>query len=378
MKKICLYYFLISFVLINCADNTQNKNENTSEKSDDEIFISTEQFKKNNFKLIPLTKVDFFDSISCFGKIEIPPNKKYSVSPFFKGYISNINVIQGESVNKNQVLFSLLHPYYLELQRDFLEIKETLFLLELDFKRQEKLFQENFNSEKNFILSKTKYKNAIAKYNYLKKLVEMMNINADKLTANNMKSTIDIYSPSQGHITELKMSNGRLLNTDEIAIVIIDKKHLHLDLKIFEKDFLKIKLGQKLRFQILNYPDRVFNAYITAFNKSVDDTERNITVHADFEDESIAKNFIPGMSVQASIIIDKVRSYSLPSVAVVEKDEENFALKLTKKTNTGYLFAKEKIRVGKYSRESNVQVLLENPKDSISKYIATGAFQLME
>ena len=55
---------------------------------------------------------------------------------------------------------------------------------------------------------------------------------------------------------------------------------------VFEKDVLKVKEGQSIKFQIPENSERLYNAEVHLIGKSIDEIKRTVKVHGHLEDES--------------------------------------------------------------------------------------------
>ena len=101
---------------------------------------------------------------------------------------------------------------------------------------------------------------------------------------------------------------------------IVNTEHIHLELKVFEKDVLKLKKGQKVIFRIPESSSKNYVGDIHLIGKSID-VNRTVQVHAHIDHE-IKHNFIVGMFVETEIVIENSISKALPESAFVEVDNK--------------------------------------------------------
>ena len=52
----------------------------------------------------------------------------------------------------------------------------------------------------------------------------------------------------------------RYIAASDVILEIVDTSHLHLELAVFEKDILKIKVGQKIKFTVPEASKEIFDA----------------------------------------------------------------------------------------------------------------------
>ncbi len=60
-----------------------------------------------------------------------------------------------------------------------------------------------------------------------------MNINPLYVEQGQITSTINIYSPIEGYVTKVNVSNGTYVSPADIILEIVDTDHIHLELVSF-------------------------------------------------------------------------------------------------------------------------------------------------
>ena len=370
-----LYIMLLLLVLVACGNSEKNNQTQENETSNpNEIVISQSQFTSEGMQLGKLEEQPFGQTIKTSGTIDVPPKNKAIISTFIGGYITKTPLLVGDKVTKGQVLVSLQNPEFVEIQQNYLEIVEQLNYLKSEFNRQQTLYNENITSQKNFLKSESTYKSSLAQYNGLRKKLEMLNINPSLVEQGNITSTINLYSPIDGAITKVNISNGMHVSASDVIMEIVDTDHIHLELSVFEKDILNIKKGQKILFKILEASSETFEAEVHLVGKTIDETTRFVRVHGHITNEAQA-NFIVGMFVEADIVINSSKSLALPKEAIIEADNNNFVLALKKKTNSHYYFEKLKVNLGSQT-EKHVSILNVNDLNN-KAIIIQGVYMLL-
>lgn len=371
MKNIYKLFFLIFMVA--CESAEEKKSETIIEEKDsNEIIISKEQFKNQKIVLGDVSSYTFNQHVKTTGFIDVPPENKAEVTTFLDGYVKKTPLLIGDKVKKGQLIVVLENTDFIEIQQEYLEITENLNYLKSEFNRQETLFKEKIASEKSFLKAKSTYKSALAKSKGLRKKLELMNIDIENLEKGNISSTINIYAPIDGYVTKVNISTGSFVSASSFIIEIINTEHIHLELTVFEKDILKIKKEQKIRFTIPESTQKVFDAEVHLIGTVVDEKNRTIKIHGHLKDEK--NNFVSGMFVDAEIIVDHKERKALPKDAVIELDNQFFVLVLKNIKDENYYFEKIKIDIG-VQNESYVEVL--NAKDFSTKKVATKGIYML-
>ncbi|WMI66433.1 efflux RND transporter periplasmic adaptor subunit [Aestuariibaculum sp. YM273] len=369
-----LYILIALLTVIACKNSEKNVNPVVEDTMEEHLSVSQKQFEAENMKLGNLEQHTFNKTINVSGIIDVPPHNKATISSFMGGYITKTPLLIGDQVKKGQLLVSMENPEFVELQQQYLEIAEQLTYLKSEFTRQQSLFNENITSQKNFLKAESAYKSALAEYNGLKKKLTMLNINPASVEQGQLTSTVNLYSPIEGSVTKVEVSNGMHVSPSDMIMEIIDTDHIHLELSVFEKDILNIKKGQKINFKIPEASTQTFKAEVYLVGSTVDEKNRIIKVHAHLLDEEQA-NFIVGMFVEAQIISNSVEKSALPKDAIIEHEDALYALVLKNEENGTYSFEKLKLKLG-LQNETYAEIL--NSDDLINKTILTqGGFMLL-
>ncbi|KYG79984.1 efflux transporter periplasmic adaptor subunit [Roseivirga seohaensis] len=365
------------FSVFSCGSGASNETMVIEENTDENIIsVSNSQFQASAMQLGRMDTFQFSEKVHTTGMFDVPPGHKASVSAYFGGYVKESELLPGEVATKGQTLFTLENPAYIQIQQDFLEVKNHISFLKSDYERQKSLSEENISSQKKFLQAETEYNNALTQFEALKKKLVLMNIDPKSLTAESMTSVIPVKSPISGFITAINASKGMFLNPSDIAITITNTEHMHMELKVFENDLHKIKVGQKVIFKRQNDPNKTFTATINLINKAIDEENRSVLVHCHLDSEEDERLFIPGMYVEAEILTSSQTQMALPEAAVVEIEGNYYVLVKTNTENEASTFEKRMVKVG-ITEDGYTSIL--NPQDfkPNTEFVTSGAFNLI-
>lgn len=372
MKSKIILPFLTGMLLFSCKSEPGVASEETYEDRSG-IQITREQFDHNRMELGQLTEMDFPALIRASGKVDVPPENLARISVFEGGYVTRIPLLEGSSVRQGQLVLSLENPKYVELQQEYLELSGQLNYLKSEFERQEIMLKENITSQKNFLKVESDFKSGQARYNGLRQKLQMLNINPEQVEAGNITSVINIYAPISGTIEGVNVSRGMYVEPTFTIMEIVNTEHLHLELQVFEKDMMKVKAGQKLRFSLPQDASATYEAEVLLVGKSLNEN-RIATVHADIAD-SLKNRFAVGMFVEAQIISSSNLQPAIPEEAIVEVDNAHYVLILEKGEGEAFEFSRREV---KPLHTFNGFTSIEDPEALEGKQILTrGAFNLI-
>lgn len=364
-------------ILTSCSSDSEAVSDEAlnGQEKNRQYELTQVQFKSSEMQLGKMEKRDFHNVVRANGIIDVPPSNRVSISPYFGGYVKDIDLLPGQRVKKGQLLFTIENPDFVQMQQDFLEAKGELVYLSADYERQKSLAKDNVTSQKNYLKAQSDYTMTKVRIESLRKKLELMNINPNTLTIDNIRTKVSVTSPIDGYVTKMDATRGAFINPMENAVAIVNTDHLHLELNIFERDITKVAIGQKIRFQLQEEGDKTYDAEVHLINKSIDERKRTIGVHGHFSDQSLLSRLNPGMYIEAQIETTKTSQLSLPHDALIELEGKFYAL-LRIPSRQGYLFIRKRIKAGLID---NGFVVVLNAEDfsKDAEFLVDGAYNLI-
>ncbi|MFK7770904.1 MAG: efflux RND transporter periplasmic adaptor subunit [Saprospiraceae bacterium] len=329
ISKIVFVNILLSVLFWSCHDNTdghvhdENGNHVEAAEADpheheeeggEEVELTKEQIKKIGLKYGNFENRNLQSSLKVNGLLELPPQNKANVSSMVAGKVTKINVKPGQYVRKGATLATIQNPDFITWQQEYLEVEGELMFLEKEYVRQIDLVKKEIAPQSG--LDKITSERAIAKAKLqgLKSRMKVLNLPIPTAGDADLKTFLSIVSPLNGFVREIKINTGIFVNPQQDLFEIVDNHHLHIDFMVFEKDLPFVKEGQMISFSLQSQPKNVMHAKIFAIGKSIDKSNRSISVHAEMVDDKT--ELIPGMYVEGRIILEDRKVPALPEEAV--------------------------------------------------------------
>lgn len=376
MKSI---FLLSTFILFSCnGKKTEGETSlaATEEGKSETIHLSKAQFDNAKMELGSLVEKPFAQTIHATGDIDVPPQNLAVISSFAGGYIKNTPLLIGDKVKKGTLLVTIENPEFITMQQNYLETAGQLSYLKSEYERQKTMLAENITSQKSYLKAESEYKTAMARNNSLKKNLEMLNINPASVEAGNIVSQANIYSPIDGNVTQVFVNTGTYVSPADKIMEIMNTDHIHLELKVFEKDLLKLKKGQEILFTVPEASKEIFTGEIHLVGTSINPNSRSAMVHGHIaeKDES---NFTAGMFVEAEIVTGTENQLSLPEDAIVELEGKHFVLILKDKNAEAYEFLPIEVKIGAtYNGFTVIENTSQFKADSV--FLTKGGFVLLQ
>ncbi len=291
--------------------------------SPDLVTFSEQQQQVSGIELGNIENKSLSARVAANGQLELPPHNKASINPLMGGVVRSINVKEGEYVPKGKVLATIENPELIKLQEEYLTTRNQLAYAEQDYERQNTLNKEQVGSRKKFEQAQTDVQVQRARQKALATHLTTMGISPKRVEAGQITSTVAITAPISGFVNEIAVNIGTYAQPGQDMFEIVDNHHLHLILNVFEKDFSKMAVGQKVEFTMPNVAGAPLEAKVFSLGKAFEGDSRMATVHAELVNNE-NKNLLPGMYVNAQILAGKQELPVLPEEAVVRYKSKHY------------------------------------------------------
>lgn len=383
--NLILSMLVSAVIVLSCATDQKQETETEEahhETETDIIVLTGVQVKTAGVALGHTEKKQISGTIKVNGHLDVPPQELISISVPLGGFLKDTELLQGSRVKKGQVIAVIENPEYIQIQQDYLEAKSQLSFASADYDRQKQLAQENVNSQKTLQQAKTTFETWLAKTNALKARLQLLNVNLGSLEEGNITGRINLYAPINGYVTEVNVNIGKYVSPTDVIFEIVDTRHLHAELIIFEKDVPKIKIGQKVRFTLANESsERMATVYLIGRQIGPDRTIR-IHCHLDTEDTQL----LPGMYLKAVVEAGSTTVTALPNDAIVDFQGRKYIFTVpaekethadSKGANQGdHHFQIVEIQAG-HSELGYTEVILPEDIDMETGIVVKGAYALL-
>jgi len=134
-----------------------------------------------------------------------------------------------------------------------------------------------------------------------------------------------ITAPRSGVITEKNLARGELADTASNLFTISDLTRLWVWGDVYERDWSKVKVGQKVKVTVAGRPDEPLDSTIDWISPVIDDTTRSVRIRATLDNQ--ARRLLAGMYATLAVAIDPgTNAVVVPANAVVHKEKQNFVL----------------------------------------------------
>jgi HlyD family secretion protein len=218
--------------------------------------------------------------ITANGKIQ--PEKEVVISPDVSGEIVELNVKEGDFVNKGDLLFKIKPDTYMSM-RDRTQAAlesakarksqaEAQFLQsELAYKRSKSLYEQETISLSDFEQAEASNKVAEAEVEAAKFSVKSSEASLNEANENLIKTTV--YAPMSGTISTLLVEQGeRVVGTEMMTgtevLRIADLTRMEAWVEVNENDIIKVNMNDTAVIEVDAYLDFKFKGVVTEIANS--------------------------------------------------------------------------------------------------------------
>lgn len=285
------------------------------------VTLTDAQYKTAQISYHKLETKSISGTVKLNGKIDVPPQNLISVSVPLGGYLKSTKLLPGMRLTKGEVIAVLEDQQYIQLQEDFLITKSKLEFAEQEFERQKELNKSKSTSDKAFQQAKSEFQNLRISVQSLAEKLKLININPKNLSENNISRSISLTAPFNGFVSKVNVNIGKYVNPTDVLFELVDPTDIHLTLKVFEKDLVKLTIGQKLFAYSNSDSEKKFECEILLISQDVS-ADGSAEVHCHFA--KYDKNLIPGMYMNAEIELKSNQVLAVEEEAIVSFEGKNY------------------------------------------------------
>ncbi len=335
------------------------------------VLSKTGAFGKDEGLKVTAEKVQkrtITEIVNASGKIY--PEIEVKISPDISGEITELNVQEGDSVKKGQVLARIYADIY-NIQRNQAAsgveqtqaqvansqaaidaLKAQTEQAQRTYDRQKKLFDDKVISKSEFEIADANLKSSTANYNAAKQGIRGGQASVESARANLEKANKDlsrtaVIATMDGVVSLLNVKQGErvvgsnlMSGTEMLRIADMSKIEIRVD--VGENDVPKVKLGDSANVEVDAYSNRKFKGIVTqiassnngaatqsALSTTSDVTQYKVYIRLlpDSYKDLIGKGafpFRPGMSANADIQTKThANVLSVPINAVTTRDKND-------------------------------------------------------
>ena len=297
-KGFYLLILLTMVMVISCGNDKKSDKEENAASEKVETEKGEEEVDADADPAPDLSKT--VNVVRVTGTLALDPQNRAEVSPIASGVVRCITTREGIRVRRGQVVAYIENTQIVELQRQYLTAVNELSAAKTELARQHTLMKQEAGVLKTLQQAESAYAIANAQVVGIGRQLSQLGVNPPSISAGKLTTLIPVTSPISGIVGKVKISMGSFVDISTSLMTVVNNVNLHCDLKVFEKDLPKVRIGQMVKLTLTNAPEVTFCAKIYDINSVFDNDSKSVTVHARIIDHPATK-LLPDMFINGVI-----------------------------------------------------------------------------
>lgn len=350
--------------------NAEQSDEDSSEEGhaeEGEIQLTSQQMVEQGLK-VAVASTGLVEKLTTLpGKLVVNTDQQAQISPNFSGYVEQVNVALGQSVQKGQTLAVLILPELIDQQANLRMAQANLDLARKDYQREQQLWSQGISAKQDYQRAENAYRQA-----QITVQSSQARLNALGASGNNNGRFL-IKAPISGVISKKDIVVGENVQLADQLFVIENLKDLWLEFNLPNTSNIHLQVGQILNFKT-NGSDQNYQAKVQTLNSQADlqtgrlQVRAKVTTQADVLRPNVLVNvFVTDAQAKTALRVQKKALQQVegkPVVFVIESEEKGLV----------HLKA-QPIEVGVSSQDGQWLEVISGLTEG-QKYIADGSFLL--
>ena len=350
--------------------NAEQSDKDSSEEGhaeEGEIQLTSQQMVEQGLK-VAVASTGLVEKLTTLpGKLVVNTDQQAQISPNFSGYVEQVNVALGQSVQKGQTLAVLIVPELIDQQANLRMAQANLDLARKDYQREQQLWSQGISAKQDYQRAENAYRQA-----QITVQSSQARLNALGASGNNNGRFL-IKAPISGVISKKDIVVGENVQLADQLFVIENLKDLWLEFNLPNTSNIQLQVGQILNFKT-NGSDQNYQAKVQTLNPEADlqtgrlQVRAKVTTQADVLRPNVLVNvFVTDAQAKTALRVQKKALQQVegkPVVFVIESEEKGLV----------HLKA-QPIEVGVSSQDGQWLEVISGLTEG-QKYIAQGSFLL--
>ena len=354
---------------------TAHAEEHEEEMDFQNIPLSEKQVKAVDLKMGEVENKELDATLQANGTLVLRSQNLGDVAALMGGVVKSINVEEGQTVKKGQVVATIENTEVVTLQREYYSAYRESEMARLEMDRQRSLQQAGAGIKKTLQQAEKEYRIAQANLVGTGKQLQQLGISTASVAKGKFTTVFPLRAPISGTVSEMTASLGSYADMQTPLMKIRNNSAVECDLNVFEKDIDKVCVGDKVLLELTNQPGVKVSGHVYGMNEYFNKGTKSVAVHVKLDATRNAKLF-DGMYVSGQIATGSQLCTTLPDKAIVSTDGKQYIFALNGTPKGGkYNFSRHEVTTG-VSNNGYTEVSLCKHIQKGQKIVTENAFYL--
>ena len=219
-------------------------------------------------------------TVTASGRVQ--PEVEIVISPDVSGEIVELPVVEGQQVQRGQLLARIKPDYYIarveqaeanlsQAHSQEAQRRADMLLKGIELERQRQLFEADHIAESAYQQANTQYE--IAQSSLDAAVYSVQSSEALLREAKEELNKTALYAPMSGTISKLEVELGERVTGNELqagtsVMTIARLDQMELEVEVSENDVVNVALGDTASIEVDAYPERLFKGVVTEIANS--------------------------------------------------------------------------------------------------------------
>lgn len=236
-------------------DNDHAEEDEDGHEEEGSIRLAKEELHEFGIVVTTAKSAELEQYVNLPGEIVLNADQVAHVVPRVSGIIRQVYKKQGDRVRKGQIMAVIESRDLADTKAEFLAARERLELAQLNFAREERLWQKKITSEQEYLDARQAQVEARIALRSAEQKLHALGFSDDYLKGLPEQPDVtytryEIKAPFNGVVIQKHITLGEVLEENAEAFVIADLESVWVDLQIYQKDLAAIRKGQNVTIQI--------------------------------------------------------------------------------------------------------------------------------
>jgi len=295
-----------------------------------ELELTEEQLANAHLTTTTVTVREIQPRLKLTGTLTPDRRKSHRVTQVVDGIVTELKVVEHETVRKGQVLARLRSHSLGQAQADYLEALARFELAQSERVRIEGLWKDGIVSESRWLTVDSEYKSARATLDARRRLLSLTGLSDQQIQAlaqnPDRLAEFELTSPINGMVMGVEIESGQLLAAGQTAFRVADLSTLWAEVQIPVANLPQIKLGTEAVVKVQASPGREYHGRLQSLGGEVE--RQNQTLSGRIVVDNGDGRLRSGM--YAEIILSGIASKGLmvPASAVFRIGDQTYLFKV--------------------------------------------------
>ena len=289
--------------------------------------VATKFFSEDDYLSVTAEKVqkrDIIHKINASGIIQ--PEEEVQITSMVSGWITEITVVEGDTVKPDQHLISIdQKQYQAAYDQAASQVKSSeanLKKVQAQMDRTKSLFDQKLISQQELEQVEASYQIAVS---------QAEQANANLLSAEDELSKTRLTAPKYGIVTSITKEEGEMavggMFNPGVLMTIADLSRMEVEVDVNENDVVNIIVGDTTEIEIDAYPDTMFYGVVseiahTAQSLNMGSQQQVTNFKVKVRMITVPDKIRPGMSSTVNILTETIKNtISIPIQALTSRPE---------------------------------------------------------